>query len=67
MKKVGIASDNFKLDRFKKELTKAGLIDFEVKKFTEDASIIHVNVEDNQIGLVHAICQKVEIHFKQRN
>ncbi len=34
MKKVGIVCDNYKIDRFKKELTSKGFTDFEIFPFT---------------------------------
>lgn len=67
MKKVGIICDNYKLDRFKKELTKAGFIDFDTASFTENTTTIQVRVVEDKIADVHKICQKVELHFKRSN
>jgi len=67
MKKIGIVVDNYKLDRFKKELGKAGLKDFDVVPFTEDTSTIKVNTPKDRIADVKRICQSVELHFKRSN
>lgn len=67
MKKVGIAADNYKLNKFKKELKDAGFTQIKITPFTEGTSFISIKVHDHQVSKVHAICQKVEIHFKQSN
>ena len=67
MKKVGIVCDNYKLDRFKKELTKAGFTDFDTAAFTENTTTIQVRTPEDKISDVYKICQKVELHFKRSN
>lgn len=67
MKKVAIVADNYKLEKFKKELTKKGFIDFEIFPFTPDTSTIKVNVQEKEVNEIHKICQLVEIHFKRSN
>ena len=67
MKKVGIVADNYKVERFKKELTKKGFTDFVTSPFTAETTTIAVNVPDDKVSEVHKICRQVEIHFKQSN
>jgi hypothetical protein len=67
MKKIAIGADNYKVNRFKKELTKAGFTDFSISPFTPDVSLISVNVEDDKVNEVNKICQKIELHFKRSN
>jgi hypothetical protein len=67
MKKVGIVADNYKLEQFKNELTKAGFTDFDIKPCAPNMSAIYVNVEDNQVKDITNICTKVELHFKRSN
>jgi hypothetical protein len=67
VKKVGIAADDFKLEKFKSELNKAGFNDFTIKKFTVDTSFIQVNVQDSDVPEVAKICKRVELYFKRSN
>lgn len=67
LKKVGIVADNYKLDRFKKELTKGGFSHFEIKPFTEETSAIFISVLEKDVRAVNNICTKVETHFKRSN
>lgn len=72
MKKIAIVADNYKLDKFKKELTAKGFVDFEIIAFTKgtemgETSTITVNVADNKVQEVAKICQLVELHFKRGN
>jgi hypothetical protein len=64
MKKIGIVADDYKLERFKKELTQQGFTDFEVKQFTKNVSTIYVQIQDNQISKVADIWKRVELHYK---
>jgi hypothetical protein len=67
VKKVGIVADNYKLNKFEKELTAAGFTNFKITPFTEDTSAITLYVLPKQVHDVHKICNKVEMHFKQSN
>lgn len=67
MKKAGIVADNYKIDKFKKELIKAGFTDFKIFTFTLDTSTIQVDVPDHQLKQVEKICKLVELHFKRSN
>lgn len=66
MKKIGIVADNYKLERFKKELTKAGF-EYQVTPFRGETSTILVNTDDDKVGDVKKICQTVEFQFKRAN
>lgn len=67
MKTAGIVADNYKLDKFKKELTKSGFTDFEIVPFSKDVSTIRVKFEPSQVHDISKICQLVELHFKHSN
>lgn len=67
MKTAGIVVDNYKIDRFKKELIKNGFTDFEVVPFINDTSNIKIQVEENQYNEIKNICTKVEMYFKRSN
>lgn len=66
MKKIGIVADNYKLERFKKDLTKGGFT-YEISPFKETTSTIIVNTDENKISDVKKICELVELHFKREN
>lgn len=66
-KLVGIACDKWKTNRFKKVLKRKGFIHFEVKEQTPAMDIIKVAVESRDIRKINAICQEVELYFKNRN
>lgn len=63
-KTVGITCDNYKVEKFKAELTKAGFKDFEVKYPTEKVSLISVKCTEKDFFTLGILCQDVEEHFK---
>jgi hypothetical protein len=69
MKKVGIVCDNYKLAKFKKDLTDKGFTDFEVIpcSVVDNTTLITVNVNKNKVDEVHKICKLVELHYKRGN
>lgn len=67
LKKAGIVADNYKLDKFKKELTAHGFTDYEIHPFTPDTSSIVVNIPEDKLPEVEKICKNVELFFKRRN
>lgn len=67
IKQVGIVADNFKLERFKKELIKNGFPDFTITPFTKATSTITIMVHNDKVREVHKICVQVETHFKRSN
>jgi hypothetical protein len=67
MKTIGIVADNYKLEKFKKKLTKAGFSEFKIIPFVNETSSIKVVVPDNRVLDIKKICELVEIHFKQSN
>jgi len=66
MKKVAIVCDNYKLERFKKELDREGY-KYELFPFVEETTSIKIECKDDQVSKVHAICIKIESHFKRSN
>jgi hypothetical protein len=67
MKKAGIVCDDYKLEKFKKELTAKGFTDFKIFAFTPGTSTIQVNVKDDEVIEIKKICELVELYFKRRN
>jgi hypothetical protein len=63
-KKVGITCDNYKLEKFKAELTKAGFTDFEVLCHKDNVSAIIVTCTEKDFFTLGILCQDVEEHFK---
>lgn len=66
-KKIGIVADNYKLDKFKEELTSKGFIEIEITPFTLETSLLTVNTEERNTGKIKTICDFVEAHFKRKN
>ena len=66
-KTVGIVVDDYKVDKFKTELTKAGFLDFTITAFRSDCSTIKLSVDAKDVNKVGNICSLVEMHFKQSN
>jgi len=67
MKTIGIVADNYKVEKFKKELTAKGFTDFKTFPFTTESTTIKVTVNDDKVNEISKICQLVEIHFKRSN
>jgi uncharacterized protein YaaQ len=67
MKKVGIVADDYKVIKFKSELTKNGFTDFQTHPFTKGNTSIIVMVADDKVNDVYRICKRVELHFKRSN
>ncbi len=67
MKTVGIVTDNYKLEKFKRELTDKGFTDFEVVPFTTLTSNIKVKLEEKQVKEIHKMCLEVDLYFKRSN
>lgn len=65
--KAGIVADNYKLDKFKKELTAKGFTDFKIFPFTKYTSTIKVNVKEEDLLELKKVCEFVEMYFKQSN
>lgn len=72
MRKIGVAVDDYKLDKFKEELVERGFPNFEVfAGVTKDTKLIRVEVEDKDFGTattaIGRLCRKMEYHFKRSN
>jgi len=66
-KTAGIVADNYKIDKFKLELTQNGFPDFVVVPFRKDSSTIKVKFQPHQLNEIKKICKLVELHFKRSN
>lgn len=64
--KIGIVCDNYKVEKFKKELEKKGFNDLEVIP-SGAVTVIKIKTSKENQNKVAAICQLVEAHFKQSN
>ena len=60
IKKVGVACDNYKLPKFKKQLKKKGFTDFEVHDLTPTTSLIQIRCKVQDIHKVKKICTNIE-------
>lgn len=68
LKTVGVVVDNYKLEKFKAELTKETFVKgIETKPFTADTTIIRAKVPPEKISEVHRICARLELGFKQQS
>jgi hypothetical protein len=67
MKTTGILADNYKLEKFKKELTSQGITDFKITPFQKGVSLIQVKISDDQVILFAKICQYVDLYYKRLN
>lgn len=66
MKTVGIVCDNYKVKKFKAELTAAGFAHSSAPwKF--NCTVIKITCESSKVDQIAAICRKCEIEFKQSN
>jgi hypothetical protein len=63
-KKIAIVCDNYKLKKFKKELTKKGFTDFETTSYIGETTIINLKTTDANLKKVEKICRSCENHFK---
>lgn len=63
---IGIVCDNYKLDRFKKKLTKAGY-EYTCTPFTAETTTIKIQAPPEKVQSVKTLCQEVEYHFKRSN
>ncbi len=67
IKKVGIVADNYKLNKFKKELEKKGFTDYKITPYMTGTSAITVDVPSNKVYVIHKIVTMVTIYFTNRN
>lgn len=70
MATIGILADNYKVERFKKELIKDGFTDFEVAILNPQkngCTAIKVTTDITNQPRIAKICQRVEFHFKRAN
>ncbi len=62
---TGIVCDNYKLEKFKKELMAKGFNNFEVKpyKIMKKFTLIQVKCNEKDIPMIATLCRKVEDYF----
>lgn len=65
--KIGIVCDNYKLDKFRKELIDEGFTDFTTAPFTSESTTIAVITSSEKVSELKKLCEKVEFHFKHAN
>lgn len=63
--KAGIVADNYKVERFKKELSDEGFT-FGVHP-GKSVTTITVECQHTDLSKINKICKKVELHFKHSN
>ena len=64
---AGIVADNYKIEKFKKELNEQGFTNYTVSDFALNTSTIKVEVTEKQLPEIKKLCAKVELYFKRRN
>jgi len=71
MKTIGIVCDDYKIQRFKKELADAGFDSVKISPVMKDHSSIKIIVKDEDFSSaqlkISRICTRVEMHFKRGN
>ena len=64
---IGIAADNYKQEKFEKELTAAGFTKYRVSTLTPSTKLIKVIIDQNQVKDIEKICKVVQLHFQRGN
>ena len=67
MKTIGIVIDNYKQQKFEKELTSGGFADYKITPFTTKTSVIKVTTEENKITKLQKLCEKLQRSFSPLN
>lgn len=62
-KTAGIVCDNYKLEKFKSELTAGGFTDFKVGPYKNTLTLITVPCTESEQSDIGKICVDVEAHF----
>jgi hypothetical protein len=63
---AGIVADDYKVEKFKKELTSKGF-DFKVLPWKGDCTMIQVDTAPTRMPDLEKLCKEVELHFKRSN
>lgn len=66
MKKIGIVADNYKIEKFKKDLSAKGF-EFKLIPYSKHTTLIKMEVPENKVKEVQKVCELVELHFKRGN
>lgn len=66
MKKIGIITDNYKLEKFKQELIIKGFSNFEIFPYKGilNSSVVNIKTDRSKLVEIENICKEVELHFK---
>lgn len=64
IKKAGIVTDNYKVDKFIEELAKKGYTDLEIASFKGKTSTIRVEIPEEKTEEIKKMCQSIELFFK---
>lgn len=67
MKKISLACERFKLERFKKELADLGYTDLEIHEFGIDLCAIKFSAPWDRLREIERMCTRVQLHFNQGN
>lgn len=66
-KVVGVAVDNYKVNKFTKTIKKKGFRIIDTIKFNKDVQVIQVDCPQDKVYKLGQIIQSLEAFFKQRN
>lgn len=65
--KTAIVCDNYKLEKYKKELRKRGFNKLITEPFKNDCTTIGIECKATDIPEIQRMCQILEAQFKRRN
>lgn len=65
--KVGIACDDYKVDKFKQELSKNGFDKVNVTRLMRGTQLITIETTDDKKETLRRLCVKMEHGFKRSN
>lgn len=66
-KVVGIACDNYKVNKFKKTLTKKGFEILDVSKLDDNVQVIRVNCPVQDVYKLGQLIKSINVLFKRQN
>ena len=64
---AGIVADDYKVEKFKTELTLKGFDMIKVLPWKNDCTLIQVEIPADKLNDLEKLCKEVELHFKRSN
>ncbi len=66
-KTIGIAVDNYKLSKFKRELKKNGFKNFEIIELSATESLIRIKISNSKYHKLKKLVQNLNLFFQSGN